>query len=107
MKKISPHHTMSDEGGGPLAWLADAYSIEDIIEEYDYLNLTPEKLHEQHYAARWTTEKERADPDVLYDLFGDYEYGGYDTSIYYWRVPPDWKPKNQYAQGPFRYYELP
>lgn len=105
---------MSDEGGSTMAWLADAYTREQIVEEWDYMfdldNSIAEsyaRLEEQHYAARWTTDAERADPDAIYDLFGCGEDDGIDITVYYWRVSPDWKPKNQHAQGPFLYYEIP
>jgi hypothetical protein len=109
MKKIVPHDTMIEEGGGVIGWSADAYSIEDIEEEWDYLfEDRPARtlLVTTYYAARWTTKAELANPDLLYDMFGDYEQAGYDTSVYYWRVTADWKPKNQHSQGPFMYWEI-
>jgi hypothetical protein len=81
-----PHETLSDEGGSVMCWLAEAWSQDDICEEWE---LTPEKLREEWWACRWTTDEEKADPDVLYDLFGDYEYSRIDTSVVYWRVKAD------------------
>ena len=103
---IKPHDLMIEEGGMPMGWLASVWTRERIVEEYDYCVDDTSKFVEQHYAARWTTEAERADPDLLYDLFGG-DPEDFDTTVHYWRVSADWRPKNQHQQGPFLYYELP
>lgn len=81
-----PHDTLSDEGGQTISWLASTWSKQDIIEEEDWRELTPDKLHEIWMWCRWTTDEEQADPDRLYDLFGDYE--GIDTTVVYRRGQP-------------------
>lgn len=93
--ELKPHDTLYDEGGCPISWLASAWSKEDIIEECEWLDLTPEKLGEVWMRCRWTTDEERADPDRLYDLFGDFD--GVDTSVVYGRAKPN-------APGAYRYW---
>lgn len=95
--ELKPHDTLSDEGGQTISWLASAWSKQDIIEENDWLELTPDKLHEMWMGCRWTTDAERADPDVLYDLFGPHEDGEVDTTIVYWRAKRE-------ATGAHRYW---
>jgi hypothetical protein len=91
---------MSEEGGRTEWWLASSWSVEDICDpegEWEYLELTPEKLREEWFAFRWTTDEERANEDWLYDQFGDWEYNGFDTSMLHWRVKPD-------TPGAFKYW---
>lgn len=86
-KAPRPHDCLVDEGGAPMSWLASAWDKQDIIEEWDWLDLIPEGLSEEWWACRWTTPEERADPDALYDLFGA-DADTVDTSVYYWRAVP-------------------
>lgn len=83
-----PHETLSDEGGQTTSWLASDWSKADIIEDQDWRELEPADLHETWMGCRWTTGDELADPDRLYELFGDYEMNGTDTSVVYWRAKP-------------------
>jgi hypothetical protein len=84
-----PHDTLSDEGGQTISWLASAWSKQDIIEDEFWRELTPESLHEQWLGCRWTMDAERANPAELYDMFGDYELSGADTSVVYYPAEAD------------------
>lgn len=81
--QLKPHDTLSCDGQ-TVSWLASAWTKEDIIEEWDWLELTLDSFDEAWFACRWTTDKERADENTLYDLFGDFE--DIDTSVYYWQA---------------------
>lgn len=73
-----------DESGCVIDWLASAWSIEDIANEWDWLfenKPASEVLGERWYRFRWTTPEELADKDLLFYLFGDYEMSGADTSV--------------------------
>lgn len=84
-----PHSVLRDEGGLEVSWLQKDWSKQAIIEEHDYL--TEESLIEVWMGCRWTTDEERADPDQLCDLFGDFESSGIDTSVCYWRAKPEFE----------------
>lgn len=77
-----PHETLSDEGGQTISWLSSAWSKQDILEEEDWRELTPEKLSEIWMGCRWTTDEEQAD-----DVFGGFD--GVDTTVVYWRAKPN------------------
>jgi hypothetical protein len=82
-----PHEMLVDEGGNTNGWLKDAWTIEDIREEWEWLDITEDKLETVWLRPRWVTEEERADPDRLYDLFGEWE--SMDTTVYYENAKPD------------------
>lgn len=86
----TPHDTLNDESGSARYWLDSSWSFEDIENEWDWLfedSSAEEQLGEIWLRPRWTTDAERADPDVLYDLFGcDPEV--VDTTVYYDTAKP-------------------
>jgi hypothetical protein len=84
--ELKPHDTLGCDGQ-TISWLASAWTREDIIEEYDWMELDFDSFNETWYACRWTTNEELADDDKLYDLFGDFDT--IDTSVYYWQVNSD------------------
>ena len=87
-----PADLLYDEGGNACWWLASAWTKEEICDpdgEWDYLELTPDKLHEQWHVCRWTTPEELANEDWVYDQFGDVEMNPVDTSVVYWHCKPD------------------
>lgn len=81
-----PHEFLVDADGGTNHWLKSEWTFEDIRDEWDWLPLKPDSLIEVWLRPRWTTEEERANPDVLYDLFGD--YSEMDTTVYYEPAKP-------------------
>lgn len=87
LKPPKPHSTLQDEGGSTRYWLDADWSFKDIEDEYPWLfedaPASAATLGEVWYRPRWTTPAERADEDVLYDLCGDYEMTGCDTSVVY------------------------
>jgi hypothetical protein len=86
----TPHDVLHEEGGSVCAWLASSFSPENILEEWDYLfENDGSKLYDEWYCFRPTTPEELADEDVLYDLFGDWENDGMDTSTVYDHCRPD------------------
>jgi hypothetical protein len=108
-----PAPTLVGESAETAYWLDSAYSLEDIAIEWDYLfEEIPmaERLGEVWLRPRWTTPIERADPERLYDLFGDFEDSGCDTSVVYDLAKPnsegvhrywttEYRPKDLAAQG--------
>lgn len=82
-----PHDTLVDEGGSTNHWLKSGWTLEDIFEEWDWLELKPDSLIEVWLRPRWTTDEERADPDVLYELFGEFE--SMDKTVYYEPAKPE------------------
>lgn len=85
--ELKPHDTLSCDGQ-TSSWLTSAWTKQDIIEEWDWMELDLESFHEVWYACRWTTEEERSDDDKLYDLFGD-DSENIDTTVYYWIANSD------------------
>jgi hypothetical protein len=82
-----PHETL-DTDEMTTHWLASAWSLEDIEEEWFWLweDRSPAgSLGEIWLRPRWTTEAERADEDALYDLFGA-QWDQCDTSVAYERA---------------------
>jgi len=69
---IVPGEYLFDEGGETAYWLASAYSPDDIRDEWDYLfDETDLELIEVWFTVRLTTPEELADPEQLYELFGE------------------------------------
>ncbi len=87
---MRPGPYLQEEGGSIVAWSADCYGPEDILLEWDYMFESGEvRLYDEWYALRPTTPEELADEDLLYDLFGDWEMEGTDTSTVYNVSPPE------------------
>lgn len=84
--ELKPHDTLSVDGS-TSSWLASAWTKQQIIEEWDWMELDEESFHEVWYSCRWTTEEERSDDDKLYDLFGDWE--DIDVSVCYEMAKPE------------------
>lgn len=82
-----PGDTLVNEGGETAYWLEAAYSEADIRNEWDYLFESGAELERVWLLPRWTTPEERADPDRLYDLFGD-EREDMSTEVAYEMVKP-------------------
>ena len=92
--------TLLDEGGETTTWLASSYSEQDIRDEWDYLFENPKvKLREIWIRQRPTSPEELADEDQLYDLFGDWEMNGIDTS-----AVPEFVPQG--TPGAHRYWTV-
>ncbi len=89
-KKPTPSERQLDEGGSTIAYLADDVPIGEVIEDvWDGLPNRAVRVVCEWYKLRWTTPEELADPDFLYDQFGDHEQNGVDTSVIYTRVEDD------------------
>jgi hypothetical protein len=91
-ERPKPGSTLANEGGETAYWLAADYSVEDITDEWDHLfdEIPVERrLGQCWLRPRWTTAEERADEDRLYDLFGDFEDSGCDTSVAYEMAKPN------------------
>jgi hypothetical protein len=82
--KAGPY--LCDESGQTNHWRADAYSPDDIHDEWDYLFESAEQLHEVWLRVRLSTPGELADEDWVYEQFGDVEINGADTAQVYDRV---------------------
>jgi hypothetical protein len=77
-----PGPKLVDENGETNCWLASAYSAEDVRDEFEHGG----ELHEVWFRPRWTSVEESADEGLLYDLFGDHEMNGVDTTVVYDRA---------------------
>ncbi|HEY1690082.1 MAG TPA: hypothetical protein VGF95_14600 [Solirubrobacteraceae bacterium] len=85
-----PADYLCDECGCREAWLVDGAMLSDIIEDvWDHLDDSTFEIVRAYYRLRWTTPEELADEDKLYDLFGDHEMSGIDTSVVYEEVTKD------------------
>lgn len=99
-RPVPPFETLVDDGGCTTAWLADAWTEEEIHDEYSWLfEEPPVRLREVWIRGRWTTPEELGDDDRLYDLFGDWETNGIDTSAVPEYVKPD-------TPGAHRYWTI-
>jgi hypothetical protein len=80
-----PGAILYDEGA-PTAYLADEVTIAEVLDPVWEQIDRPFRVVLDWRKLRWTTPEELADPERLYELFGDHEQDGIDTSVVYTRV---------------------
>ena len=87
-----PGSTLVDEGGATNCWLDADWSFDDIRYEWDWMfdegRPVEDQLNEIWFSLRWASAEQRADEDLMFDLFGDHELNGVDTSVIYTQVKP-------------------
>jgi hypothetical protein len=94
-----PGAILYDEGG-PVAYLAEEVTISELIESlWEYVADGGRlRIVCEWRKLRWTTPEELADPDRLFELFGDYGMVGMDTSVVYTTVEDEEQDAHLYVR---------
>lgn len=83
----TPGEILYDDGGMPDAYLVEG-TLAALMESLDDADLQTMRFRiiPEWYRVRWTTPKELADEEWLYQQFGDHETNGIDTTLLYERL---------------------